>query len=130
MRRWDGIIDASDMSLSKRPEVVKDREAWRAAVHGVAKSWTRLSDCTTASRFREEGGHGEGPGVPPFSPSSGVCKIIPASSAAPQQFSLPSALTMMPTETPKNTTSPTCDPSLRERESSLLTGQGQDRALC
>ena len=38
MRRWDGIIDASDMSLSKRPEVVKDREAWRAAVHGVTES--------------------------------------------------------------------------------------------
>ena len=44
MRWLDGITDSKDMSLSRLPEMVKDREAGHATVHGIAKSWTQLSD--------------------------------------------------------------------------------------
>ena len=47
MRWLDNITDSTDMTLSKLQEIVKDREASRAIIHGVAKSWTGLSDQTT-----------------------------------------------------------------------------------
>ena len=52
MRWLDAIIGSMDMSLSKFREIVKDREAWHAAVHEIAKRWTKLSNYTT-TKFRK-----------------------------------------------------------------------------
>ena len=51
MRWLDGVTDLADVNLSKLQEIVKDREAWCAAIHGIAKSWTQRSDWTARSHF-------------------------------------------------------------------------------
>ena len=59
----DGITDSTDMSLRKLREIMKDREAWHAAVHGVAKSQTQLSDLTSRHKGHLAIGRGTGRGL-------------------------------------------------------------------
>ena len=83
MRWWDGIADSMDGSLSKLRKIVKDREAWDAAIHGIAKSRIQFSDWTTNTTNLAEG-------KPQLQPSLAFLSHLGGEEANPRSTPLPS----------------------------------------